>query len=175
MAKKDLKEHLSQLTKKQLQAELMDLYDRFKEIKTFYDFSFNPKEDKLLQDAKAKIYQEYFPLRRKRARMRRSVAQKLIKHFITLEMSPDLISDLMLYNIEIAQLYQSENMVNVASFYKSIYNSFKEAVTFIIEKGLDPKTNTSQFYDRAEKIVQYSKINNWENYFDMEDVYLMLK
>lgn len=170
MAKKELKEHLSQLNKKQLLSEIMDLYERFKEVKTFYDFSFNPKENKLLQDAKAKVYNEYFPLKRKRARMRRSIAQKLIKHFQTLEMSPDTIVDFMLYNIEIAQLYQSENTINVSSFYKSMYNSYKELVLFAIEKGI-----VYPFQNRIEQVLQHSKTHNWENYFDMEDIFMLLK
>jgi hypothetical protein len=35
--------------------------------------------------------------------MRRSVAQKFIKHFVSLGMDAYLIADLMLYTIEIAQ------------------------------------------------------------------------
>ena len=61
----------------------MDLYVRFPTVKAYYDFVFNPKEDKLIQEAKTKISNEYFPLKRKRPKARRSVAQKLIKHFKT--------------------------------------------------------------------------------------------
>ena len=58
MAKRELQKHLKELTKSQLIKEVMDLYDRFKEVKTFYDFSFNPQEEKLIDKAKAKIYHE---------------------------------------------------------------------------------------------------------------------
>jgi hypothetical protein len=42
--------------------------------------------------------------------MRRSVAQKYIKHFSTLGVDP-IIADVMLYNIEIAQAFSAENTI----------------------------------------------------------------
>jgi hypothetical protein len=43
--------------------------------------------------------------------MRRSVAQKYIKHFSTLGVDPFIIADVMLYNIEIAQAFSAENTI----------------------------------------------------------------
>ena len=63
-----------------MQEQVLDLYTRFKDVKVFYDFAFNPKEDKLLEDAKLRISKEY-NLNVRKAKARRSVAQKLIKHF----------------------------------------------------------------------------------------------
>jgi len=81
MSKKDLKEYLQQLNKKQLQEQITDLYTRFKDVKEFYDFAFNPQENKLLEECKFKISKEYFPVSGRKAKMRRSVAQKFIRHF----------------------------------------------------------------------------------------------
>jgi len=63
MSKRALKTYLSQLSKADLEEQLLDLYNRFPEVKTYYDFVFNPKEEKLVQEAKAKISNEYFPLK----------------------------------------------------------------------------------------------------------------
>ena len=81
---------------------------------------FNPNERNLVKDAKLKISNEYFPIRGKKPKMRRSVAQKFIKHFISLGVDSFIIVDIMLYNIEIAQALSSEKQINNEAFYKSM-------------------------------------------------------
>ena len=57
MSKRALKTHLSKSPKKALEEQILELYEKFPAVKTYYDFAFNPKEDKLVQDAKAKTYE----------------------------------------------------------------------------------------------------------------------
>tara|TARA_R110002050_G_scaffold16019_2_gene49142 strand:+ start:242193 stop:242702 length:510 start_codon:yes stop_codon:yes gene_type:complete len=157
MSKRALKEYVSELPKKELEVQLLDLYDRFPLVKEYYDFIFNPKEDKLLQAAKVKIANEYFPLRRKRPKMRRSVAQKFIKHYLKLGMDSNLIADLMLYNIEIAQSFSLEKKV-ADSFYKSMVNSFDQAVVFISQHNI-----LEEFKKRIVIIFQNVEKQEWPN------------
>ena len=82
MSKRALKKYLKELKKAQLEDQIMDLYERFKEVKAYYDFAFNPKEEKMLEEARFKIGKEYFPVGRRKAKLRRSVAQKIIKNLI---------------------------------------------------------------------------------------------
>jgi hypothetical protein len=158
MGKKTLSRYLNELEKEQLEEQILDLYQRFKEVKEFYDFAFNPKEDKLLEDAKVKIYNEYFPLKRKRARKRRSIAQDLIRHFITLGVEPTITANLMFYNIEVAQSFCKLNFIGQDSFYKSILNSFDQAFKFVLEHHLE-----REFMPRYEAIVQQTEAQNWVN------------
>lgn len=81
MSKRDLKKYLSELNKAQLEEQLIELYDKFKDVKVYYDFVFNPNERNLVKDAKLKISNEYYPIRGKRPKMRRSTAQKIYKTF----------------------------------------------------------------------------------------------
>ncbi|QLG47012.1 DUF6155 family protein [Costertonia aggregata] len=138
MSKRALKKYLSGLKKKELEEQFMDVYQRFPVVKEYYDFAFNPKEDKLVQEAKVKISNEYFPLKRKRPKARRSVAQKYIKRFKTLGMDAHLIADVMLYNLEIAQSFEKEKNVPDA-FYKSMTNSFHEVTQHVSVHGLLPE------------------------------------
>ncbi|MFA9191668.1 DUF6155 family protein [Flavobacterium sp. FZUC8N2.13] len=162
MSKRDLKKYLSELDKEQLQEQLIELYEKFTAVKEFYDFVFNPKEDKLLQEAKLKISHEYFPVsntkKRKRPKMRRSVAQKYIKHFITLGVDPFVIADVMLYTIEIAQTFASENNITQDAFYKSMFNSFDHAVQFTIANGI-----LSEFISRIRAISEETIQQKWKN------------
>jgi len=163
MSKRDLKQYLDTLTKRQMQEQILDLYTRFKDVKVFYDFAFNPKEDKILEEAKIKITKEYNLFVRK-AKTRRSVAHKLIKHFRKLEVQPDVIADLMLFNLEIAQVYSAEKRVRQDSFYVSMLNSFREAVPYVKDNNLD-----EHFWKRIEKIVDEAYTQNWFNHIAFEN------
>lgn len=160
MSKRDLKKYLSELNKEQLEEQLIELYEKFVPVKTYYDFVFNPKEDALLKEAKLKISNEYYPFKKSgrgsKPKMRRSIAQKFIKHFVVLGVDPFVIADLMLYNIEIAQTYSGENTIKQELFYKSMFNSFEQAVEFIISNGI-----YLEFKSRIHSINLETKSQKW--------------
>jgi hypothetical protein len=162
MSKRDLKKYLSELNKEQLEEQIIELYEKFSPVKVYYNFVFNPKEETLLQECKLKISNEYFPIkssgRRSKPKMRRSVAQKYIKHFILLGVDPFVIADVMLYNIEIAQAFSSENTIKQELFYKSMLNSFEQAVTFLISNGI-----FSEFKKRIIAIHDETVAQKWKN------------
>lgn len=163
MSKRELKKYIETLDKQQLEEQIIELYDKFSPVKVYYDFVFNPKEDSLLQECKLKISNEYFPKqmgrKRKKPKMRRSVAQKYIKHFVSLGVDPYIIADIMLYNIEIAQTYCAENPVKQELFYKSMSNSFEQAVHYIISNGI-----VSEFKTRIFKISDETIVQKWLNH-----------
>jgi len=159
MSKRDLKKFLHQLNKEQLEEQLEDLYNRFKDVKVYYDFVFNPQEKKLLEECKQKISKEYFPPNGRRAKMRRSVAQKYIKHFMLLGVDPMLIADVMLYHIEIAQTLSDEREIKQEAFYKSMLKSFEAAIEFIKLHGF-----FTSFTVRLNRIAINAGRQHWFNY-----------
>jgi ADP-dependent phosphofructokinase/glucokinase len=166
MSKRDLKKYLKELDKEQLEEQLLELYEKFSDVKTYYDFVFNPKEDKLLQEAKLKVTNEYFPLKGKRAKLRRSVAQKYIKHFLSLGVDSYVVADLMLHNLEVAQKYTARREMRYASFYKSMLNSFEQLVKYSIENGM-----VSEFKERILHIKDNAFKQNWENKEELERLF----
>jgi hypothetical protein len=158
MSKRDLKKYLAELNKEQLEAQIIELYDKFSPVKVYYNFVFNPKEETLLQECKLKISNEYYPIkksgRRSKPKMRRSVAQKYIKHFTLLGVDSFIIADVMLYNIEIAQTYSSENGIKHDLFFKSMFNSFEQAVIFLIANGILQNFKTRIIGIHDETITQ---------------------
>jgi hypothetical protein len=165
MSKRDLKKYLADLDKEQIAEQLLALYDKFSDVKTYYDFVFNPKEEKLVQEAKMKISNEYFPIKTKRAKLRRSTAQKYIKHFLLLGVDPFAVTDVMLYAIEVAQKYSARREMRYASFYKSILNSFEQAVNYAIANGVI-------FESKARFLDIFNEVNRqkWENRYEFERV-----
>lgn len=164
MSKHEFKKYIGALTRKQLQEQIADLYDRFKKVKQYYDFAFNPKEAKLIDECKFTIGKEYFPANNRKPKARRSVAQKHIKHFTTLGVAPALIADVMLYNIEIAQAYCAEKPVKQDSFYISLLKSYREAIKYIYENGL-----TMEMKPRLDKIVEEVVAQKWFNIIGFEN------
>ena len=158
MSKKDLKLYLHELNKEQLEEQIIDLYTRLKEVKEFYDFAFNPKENKLMEACKLKISKEYFPVNGRKAKMRRSVAQKFIRQFNRLGVDPSLVADVMFYHIEIAQTYTTEQFVRQETFYKAMLKAFSEALQYIDEHGI-----RKEFKDRIQQIAARTNEQNWMN------------
>lgn len=169
MSKRDLKKYIAELNKEQLEEQIIELYDKFSAVKTYYDFVFNPKEDSLLKECKIKISNEYFPQRtsvkNRRPKMRRSVAQKYIKHFIVLGVDPFIICDVMLYSIEIAQTFSAERIIKTDLFYKSMLNSFEQAVVFMMANGI-----LEDFKPRIHEIANESIRQIWFNHTEFSAI-----
>ena len=160
MSKKLLQKHLVELQKEHLEIMVLDLYDKFPEVKTYFNFVFNPNENKLLEQARVKVANEFFPLKRKRPKARRSVAQKYIKHFKTLGMSPELIAEFMWYNIGLMHTFCEEKPQRLP-FFKSFCNFYKEALQFASYNQIIPLYKT-------QILAVYTASKDWENEYDFE-------
>ena len=160
MSKKLLQKHLVELQKEHLEIMVLDLYDKFPEVKTYFNFVFNPNENKLQEQARVKVANEFFPLKRKRPKARRSVAQKYIKHFKTLGMSPELIAEFMWYNIGLMHTFCEEKPQRLP-FFKSFCNFYKEALQFASYHQIIPLYKT-------QILAVYTASKDWENAYDFE-------
>lgn len=161
MSKRDLKKYINELNKEQLENQIIELYDKFSDVKVYYDFAFNPNEVKLIQEAKFKITNEYFPVKGKKAKMRRSVAQKFIKHFIKLGVDVTMVADVMLFTVETAQSFSSKRYIKYESFFKSIFTAYQQAVNFMIENGI-----INEFLDRVVEIKEEANRQKWINIYE---------
>lgn len=158
MSKRDLKKYLGELDNRQLAEQVVSLYEKFPEVKVYFDFVFNPREEKLVADAKAKILNEYFPKKSKRAKLRRSTAQKIIKHFLNLGVDASSIADVMLYSIETAIRYSARRDIRYESFYKSILTSYEQAIRFVISNQIQ-----SDYRGRLDAIKAEVQRQGWGN------------
>lgn len=163
MSKRDLKKYASELSKEQLELQIIELYEKFSDVKTYFDFVFNPNEKKLLKDAKFKISNEYYPLTTRKPKLRRSTSQKIIKHYISLGVDVFIIADIMLYSIEIAQSYTHEKKINQESFYKSMLTSFEFTISYCVENGI-----VNDFKDRAVAILEEVNNQKWSNSYQFQ-------
>lgn len=158
MSKRDLKKYLKELNEEQLEEQVIELYNKFADVKVYYDFAFNPNEEKLVGEAKIKIANEYFPIKGKKAKMRRSVAQKYIKHFLTLGVDVTMVAETMLFTIETAQRFSSKRFIKYDSFFKSMFTAYQQAVKFMIENGI-----LNEFLEKVVEIKEEVNRQNWVN------------
>lgn len=165
MSKRAFKKYIRSLEKEDLEEQILDLYNRFDDVKVFYNFVFNPNEDKLVKEAKFKISKEYFPPNNRKPKKRRSVAHKLIKHFLKLEMEPHSLADVMFYNVEIAQTFSTDKENITESFEKSMLKSFEQAAEYVISNGI-----SSEFGTRINKIAEEADTQNWTNAYQFDRV-----
>lgn len=163
MSKRAFKNYIKTLKKEDLEEQILDLYNRFDDVRVYYNFVFNPNEEKLVKEAKFKISKEYFPVSNRKPKKRRSVAHKLIKHFLKLEMEPHSLADIMFYNIEVAQAYSKDQENLSEAYQKSIFKSFEQAVEFVIEKGI-----SEEFLQRIIKIGEEADTQNWYNSYQFQ-------
>jgi hypothetical protein len=152
MSKSALKKELQKLTKEQLVEQILDLYDKNKAVKEFYDFYLNPTNEKELVEKYKKIIRKEFNVERFECSVGRfSVAKRAISDFRNLQPSPEALADVMLYLPERAceQTYRYGDFS--AQFYNSAYNNFEAALNFIAKNGL-----LDQFKLRAKQCVKWA-------------------
>lgn len=152
MSKRAFRKYLGELDSNALQEQLVDLYERFPEVKTYYDFVFNPREEELLGEATERISEEYFPKKRKKAKARRSVAQRYIKHFRTLGVDPQVLAEVMAFNLETALRFERQKKCPEA-FFRSMFNSYVEWGSYLVHCGMfiEHKTRIKNFTEGVLK------------------------
>ena len=152
MSKANLKRELLKLTKEQLIEQILDLYDKNKAVKEFYNFYLNPLNEKDLVDkCKKAIRKEFNVERPERGNAKFSVAKKAISDFRDLQPSPEALANVMLYlpesACELTYCYGDFS----EQFYNSTYNNYKSALDFISKNGL-----LNKFKLRAAQCVDWA-------------------
>jgi hypothetical protein len=132
MSKPKLKKELQQLTKEQLIEQILDLYDKNKAVKEFYDFYLNPGNEKeLAEKYKKLIIKEFEVARPERSGLKCSVAKRTIAGFRDLQSSPEVLADVMLTLTECACEFTYTYGDMEESFYNGAYNNFLAALKFL--------------------------------------------
>lgn len=166
MSKAKLKKELQKLTKEQLLEQILDLYDKNKAVKEFYDFYLNPlNENELTIKYKKIIRNEFHVERPERSGLKFSVAKKAISDFKSLQPSPESLADVMFYLPECAcELTYCYGDFS-EQFYDATYNNFKTALAFISKHNL-----LNEFQLRAKQCIKWASGCGYGFADDMEEL-----
>ena len=152
MSKAALKKEFQRLTKEQLVEQILDLYDKNKSVKEFYDFFLNPLNEKDLAEKYKKIIRKEFDVENPhRAGLKFSVAKRAISDFRVLQPSSDVLADVMLFLPECACEFTFKYGDMAEQFYDAAYNNFATALKFIAMNNL-----LDLFKLRAGQCVQWA-------------------
>jgi hypothetical protein len=132
--------------------QILDLYDKNKAIKEFYDFYLNPKNEReLIKKYKKLIRKEFNVENPMYGGEKFSVAKRAISDFRDLQPSPEALADVMLYlpesACELTYCYGDYS----EQFYNSAYNNYKAALEFIHKQKL-----LDDFKLRAKQCVKWA-------------------
>jgi hypothetical protein len=152
MSKPKLKKELQELTKEQLIEQILDLYDKNKAVKEFYNFYLNPRNEKeLAEKYKKQIRKEFNVENPMRSTEKFSLAKRAITDFKGLQPSPEALADVMLYlpesACELTYCYGDFS----EQFYDSAYNNYRAALEFIAKNNL-----LDVFKRRAKQCVKWA-------------------
>jgi hypothetical protein len=169
MSKAAVKKELNKLTKEQLMEQVLDLYEKNKAVKEFYDFYLNPTNEKdLVKKYKKMIRREFNVENPMSGTEKFSVAKSAISDFRDLQPSPEALADVMLYLPESACELTNRYGDYTGLFYDSAYTNFKTALDFIAKNNLLP-----QFKHRAEQCVKWASPCGYGFADDIKDAYYM--
>jgi hypothetical protein len=154
MSKSKLKKELQRLTKEQLIEQILDLYDKNKAVKEFYNFYLNPRNEKeLAEKYKKQIRKEFNVENPMRSTEKFSVAKRAIADFKGLQPSPEALADVMLYLPESACELTFSYGDYSEQFYNSAVNNYAAALEFINKNNL-----LDEFKIRAEQCVKWASV-----------------
>lgn len=165
MSKVQLKKYLTGLTKEEVIAVVLNLYDVKKEAKEYLEFIINPNLDAKYEEYKQIIYNEFYP-KRGEAKLRFSVCRSAISDFKKLKPNALLLADLMLFYIEMGVEFTVEYGDMWEQYYDTLVTNFSKAMKVIAEHGL-----LEEFRPRIEKMLTSSEECGWGFPYELYDVY----
>lgn len=153
MSKAKLKKYLQTLPQDHLIQVILDLYDARKDAKEYLEFFMNPDVSAALEKAKKDLYRIYFtPQGKARARASVKDGSDIVNDFIKLDVSPENISDLLLYHVEVMMSRLVLRHISRETAWTSAVTLFRKATEYILSYNLRDISDR-----RIEKIIDYTQ------------------
>jgi hypothetical protein len=163
--KRELTKYLNSLDEKGLKKEVKILYDKFDQVKQYYDLELGNSRMRILNEYKEKIKEEYFP-KRGYGRASNRESKKVISEFKKISIQQKDVIELLLYRIEMMVKFTAEYGDIDEPFYNSLENGFKEACKLVEREKL------KQYYrNYCQELVSRTADFGWGVSYNMKDIY----
>ena len=160
-----LKKQLAQKTKEELIKEIGQLYQKFPQVKEFYQAQTGDIDD-ILASYKEIIEKEFIEGKtRGLPKTRFSVARKALNDFKKISKDPLLIADLMLTYVESVSWFNTEFSPDAEEFYTRPEDMFEEALALLQQHNL-----LAHFQEQARDIVA-NATEGWGYYDSLKERY----
>lgn len=155
LTKKALLKHLDKSDKEDIIREVVTLFDKFKDVKEFYQAELSDEANPLLEKYKKKITKAYSGANRKERTTNINV-NKLLKEFKRISIYDRELADLMLHRVECGVMAFKRNNKRSATFYNCIATTFEDAVKLIITDG-----SMEEFKPRIDKVLKNTEAGKY--------------
>jgi Family of unknown function (DUF6155) len=159
-----LKNYLAGFTKEQLVGQIIELSKKYKEVKSYYEFSLNPDSAKQSELVKETVLRCFYPLRGYELRLKE--ARKAVSDFKKLSPDEKSLVDVMIYYVECGVRFTNDYGDIDEPFYNSVAGMFNDAGKLCLSNGL-----TDKFKARAEKIVNDTSGIGWGFHDELGDTF----
>ncbi len=159
-----LKKYLQQFTKEQLIAQIIELNAKYKDVKTYYEFSINPNSDKAKEEAKKIISKCISTNINYDLKLRE--ARKAITGFKKLSPTENDIADVMLFYVECGVNYTNSFGDIDEPFYNSIAGMFHDVAKYIKTNGMQ-----AQFKQRCKQVMDDTANIGWGFHDELSHYY----
>jgi hypothetical protein len=167
MSKVKLKKALELMSKDQLSAFVVEMYEHSSSVKEVIDNFLNPeKRGEQLQKYKKIIAKEFYPKNPMTATHSFAKAKSAIKEFRETQPDPKLLADLMMDLPEMCCRFTNEYGDMWAQYYTSTENNYEAALKYMQKHDL-----LMAFQDRAKKCVKYASQCGYGFADNMEEIY----
>jgi hypothetical protein len=146
--KKALLKHLNKSEKEDVIREVITLFDKFKNVKEFYQAELSDEVNPNLYKYKRKITEAYSRPNPKERTTNANI-NKLLKEFKKISIYDRELADLLLHRVECGLAAIKRNNKRSSSFYHSILSTFEDAVKLIVADE-----RSSDFQSRIDKILK---------------------
>jgi hypothetical protein len=159
-----IKKHLQKFNKEQLIGQIMELHKKYKDVKTYYEYTLNPNSTTQVEKVKKTIHKLFNPPFGQDPKLRE--ARKEVSGFKKLSPPEEDIADVMLHYVECGVKFTNEYGDINEPFYNSVASMFRSACEFIKANGMQ-----EQFIARGKKIMDDTNGIGWGFHDELSDYY----
>jgi hypothetical protein len=154
--RRELKNHLRQLTHEQLINHLLYLGDAFNEVQGYLQNVVRPADEDAVRARYQRVIEsEFFPARGY-GKARLSIARKAVTDYGKVALTTRGPADLMLFYVETGLRFAREFGVDEAAFYVSMLRMSRDALDWIVAHGLE-----AEFHARCQQLLDATEGMGW--------------
>ncbi|AIQ61968.1 hypothetical protein PSTEL_01335 [Paenibacillus stellifer] len=159
-----IRKHLNNLTKEELEAEILNLVKKYPIIQEHYFSVLFPDQEEVLDKYKKIIEKEFG--HHKGEILRYPVMKQAIKDFSNVSTNKGQIAEIMIFTVECGVDFTLSYGDIDEKFYRTISSIYEQALKYIVENQLEDK-----FVDRCNVLMQSSQDIGWGFGDGMMDLY----
>ncbi|WP_379145879.1 DUF6155 family protein [Paenibacillus sp. sgz500992] len=159
-----IKKHLNNLTREELEAEVLNLAKKYPIIQEHYFSVLFPDQGEVLTKYKKIIEKEFG--HHKGEILRYPIMKKAIKDFSNVSNNKEQIAEIMIFTVECGVDFTLSFGDIDQKFYHTIASIYEQALKHIVDNQLEDK-----FVGRCNRLMLSSQDIGWGFGFDMMDLY----